>query len=254
MESRRTKGKPALTKPGAPRQLWRILVAVAGGALLALATPGAAVAQNFCCVCTPSTPECSGSGCVSNCGMVADSAACDAFCANLCVVSGGCVEFDISCEGSGNGCGAGAGRVCDPFSAGYCCDPNVPGSNCAPDDTPTATPTDTPTSTATATATDTATATATATGTSTSTDTPTPIPQGGGCTTASQCATDFCVDDVCCATASCPAGQSCANPGNAGLCAADPAAPAPAATSGGLLVMLGVLVGAAFVALRMRRA
>jgi hypothetical protein len=48
-------------------------------------------------------------------------------------------------------------------------------------------------------------------------------------------------------------GQSCGNPLSAGVCSADPAAPAPAASSTGLLVMLGVLIGAAFVALRMRR-
>ena len=38
-----------------------------------------------------------------------------------------------------------------------------------------------------------------------------------------------------------------------GICSADPAASDPAASSTGLVAMLGVLVGAAFVALRLRR-
>ena len=120
--------------------------------------------------------------------------------------------------------------------------------------TATGTVTSTGTATSTATATATGTNTSTATSTPTATDTPTPIPQGGACTTPAQCATDFCVDDVCCVTASCPQAQSCNNPRNAGICSPDPIAPAPAASNTGLLVMLGVLVGAAFVAMRMRRA
>jgi hypothetical protein len=96
--------------------------------------------------------------------------------------------------------------------------------------------------------------TGTATSTATNTPTSTPAPQGGECATPSQCSTGFCVDQTCCATASCPVGQSCGNPGNTGVCSADPAAPAPAASGGGLLAMLGVLIGAAFIALRWRRA
>lgn len=97
-------------------------------------------------------------------------------------------------------------------------------------------------------------ATATATATITPTATGTPVPQGGGCTDASQCVPGLsCTDDVCCDTACDGPEQSCNLPGQVGTCASV-AAPAPAASSGGLLAMLGVLlaVGAAAMALRTR--
>ena len=60
------------------------------------------------------------------------------------------------------------------------------------------------------------------------------------------CISGNCVDDVCCAEVSCPVGQSCDNPGNAGICSADPAAPAPAISRQGafLAVALLIVIGA----------
>ena len=118
---------------------------------------------------------------------------------------------------------------------------------------PTATSTATETETATATATATATETATSTGTATSTPTASPVPQGGACNTPSQCSTLECADGVCCDTACDAPLEQCNLPGQVGTCATT-AAGAPAASSTGLLVMLGVLLGAAFVALPWRRA
>lgn len=114
-------------------------------------------------------------------------------------------------------------------------------------------PTASATSTATATATATATDTATATATVTNTPPATPVPQGGACTIASQCSTLNCADGVCCDTACDAPLEQCNLPGQVGTCATT-AAGAPAASTTGLLVMLGVLLGAAFVALRLRRA
>jgi hypothetical protein len=123
--------------------------------------------------------------------------------------------------------------------------------------TPTSTPTHTATATATAThtatATSTATETATATATATSTPTASPVPQGGACSEPSQCGTGNCADGVCCDTACDQPLQQCNLPGQAGTCASTAAA-APTASSTGLLLMLGVLVGAGFAAFRARRA
>ncbi|MBI2392382.1 MAG: hypothetical protein HYV09_22540 [Deltaproteobacteria bacterium] len=41
---------------------------------------------------------------------------------------------------------------------------------------------------------------------------------GEGCAAAAECATGFCVDGVCCGSASCAAGSSCAHPGKKGTC------------------------------------
>jgi hypothetical protein len=54
---------------------------------------------------------------------------------------------------------------------------------------------------------------------------------------------------VCCDTPCNLPDQSCILPGQVGTCASIPPAPAPAASNGGLLVMLGALIavaGAAF--------
>jgi hypothetical protein len=99
--------------------------------------------------------------------------------------------------------------------------------------TPTATPTQTPTATI----------------TSTPTVTGTPVPQGGACTTATQCATGNCVDGVCCDTACSGPLDRCNLPGQGGTCASA-AAGAPLLTPGGVLVALLVLAGIALVALR----
>jgi MYXO-CTERM domain-containing protein len=63
-----------------------------------------------------------------------------------------------------------------------------------------------------------------------------------------------CVDDTCCAAAACPPGQSCDNPGNAGICSADPTAPAPSLSRTGIFVALALLILVGAVAmLRPRR-
>jgi hypothetical protein len=128
------------------------------------------------------------------------------------------------------------------------------------DPTQTSTPTSTATATATATATGTATTTATAsasataTGTASNTPTATPVSQGGACSQVSQCSGGlFCSDGVCCDTACDQPLEQCNLPGQVGTCASSAAA-APAASATGLLAMLGVLTGAAFAALRWRRA
>jgi len=41
---------------------------------------------------------------------------------------------------------------------------------------------------------------------------------GADCATGAECATGFCVDGVCCGSATCAAGSSCANPGKKGTC------------------------------------
>jgi hypothetical protein len=110
-----------------------------------------------------------------------------------------------------------------------------------------------PNQTSTATATGTATSTSTATATATDTPTAGPVPQGGACSTPSQCSTLNCADGVCCDTACDQPGEQCNLPGQVGTCA-NAAAGAPAASNTGLLMMLGVLIGAAFVAMRVRRA
>jgi MYXO-CTERM domain-containing protein len=99
----------------------------------------------------------------------------------------------------------------------------------------------------------TVTSTATATATASATPTRTPVPQGGECTDVSQCVTDLlCADGVCCNTACDQPLEQCNLPGRGGMCASTAAA-APAASSTGLLAMLGVLILAAFVAIRVRR-
>jgi hypothetical protein len=132
-----------------------------------------------------------------------------------------------------------------------------------PTDTPTSTPTDTPTNTATSTDTPTATPTSTPTSTPTNTGTPTNtptvtptnnlIPDGGDCDDPAECASGNCVDDVCCAEAACPPGQSCDNPGNAGMCSPDPTAPAPALSRRGVLLALAILLVVGGLAVLRRR-
>jgi hypothetical protein len=105
-----------------------------------------------------------------------------------------------------------------------------------PTDTPTNTPTETPT------ATPTETPTATPTETPTVTPTSTGVANGGACGAPTDCTSGNCVDAVCCADPSCPPGQSCDIPGNAGACSPDPTAPAPALSPSSALVALALLV------------
>lgn len=83
--------------------------------------------------------------------------------------------------------------------------------------------------------------------------TPTATPRGVGesCADPSQCASTFCVDGVCCDRACDGPRQQCNLPGRAGTCAE--AAVAPALTPLALLVAVGLLSGAAALALRRRR-
>ncbi len=76
------------------------------------------------------------------------------------------------------------------------------------------------------------------------------VPQGGACTEASQCATPFCANGVCCDSACDQPLQQCNLPGQAGTCATN--AVAPATSRGGFVVMLAALLLTGFVALRAR--
>ena len=136
--------------------------------------------------------------------------------ASLCVGSGApCSELtEAQCQ-SANGTFAGNGTSC---AEGAC------------DDTPTPT----------------------ATATSTPTHTPTRIPQGGECTDAAECATDFCEQGYCCNTACDGPLVSCGQPGQQGICAAI-VAPAPAASHTGLLAMVAALGLVGLVAMYVRR-
>lgn len=127
--------------------------------------------------------------------------------------------------------------------------------------TPTATPTDTPTPTTTATPTDTPTVTQTPTVTATSTETPTPTttptPLGLGlaCGSGTECASTFCVDGVCCNGPCSNPGQSCNQPGAAGLCRAE-LNPVPASSRTGLFGLAAILTAlgvASLLSVRRRR-
>lgn len=85
------------------------------------------------------------------------------------------------------------------------------------------------------------------------TATPTPQRIGASCEAAEHCDSTFCADGVCCDSACDDPLAQCNLSGQVGTCAAV-AASAPAASHTALLVMLGVLISAAFVALRLRRA
>lgn len=141
---------------------------------------------------------------------------------------------NLYCSTSGdafNNCDFLCAQGCDAYheSSGVCGEGNF--ADCSvTDPTPANTATGTPTATGTATAT--ATATATPSATATGTPTSTRVPNGGACVTPDDCASANCVD---------------------GTCVPAPAA-APAASPAGLLAMLGMLVGAAFVAMRWQRA
>lgn len=94
--------------------------------------------------------------------------------------------------------------------------------------------------------------TPTATPTSTPTSTPTRVPQGGECTDAAECATEFCEQGFCCNTACDGPLVSCGQPGQQGICAAI-VAPAPAASGGGLAAMVAALGLIGLVAMYLRR-
>lgn len=95
----------------------------------------------------------------------------------------------------------------------------VPGGTCGVDCNP---PTETPTPTATV------------------TPTRTGIPDGGSCSDPADCTSGNCVDDVCCDTPCTGPGEACNLLGRQGTCTKI-AAPAPAASQSGLLLIALVL-------------
>lgn len=114
-----------------------------------------------------------------------------------------------------------------------------PGEGCLcvlrqPSSTPTTTPTETPTPTPTVTPTE------------------TKVPQGGSCTTPSQCSTTFCEDGVCCDTACTEPAEVCNLEDQEGICTLV-SAPAPAASRTGLLATIVILLAVAAFALVRRR-
>ena len=138
-------------------------------------------------------------------------------------------------------CGA-ADSTCSSFASSGCPD----GQNaldcvegCQPVCPPTFTPTNTPTNTP------------TVTDTPTNTPTNTPVPQGGACTTPSQCSTGFCVADVCCDTACTSPQERCDLPGQRGTCTST-TAPAPAVGWWGLLAVAVFLASVGALTLRRR--
>jgi hypothetical protein len=166
-------------------------------------------------------------------------------------VADSCVTVQNVCGQTATGFG-----FCDGTCAGF------PPTN-TPTETPTATQTSTPTATPTDTPTASPTATPTSTPTSTSTNTPTRtptvtptgthIPNGGACNAGTDCISGNCVDDVCCADASCPPGQSCNNPGNPGVCSPNPTTSAPALSGRGIFAATILLLALGGVAVRSRR-
>lgn len=128
-----------------------------------------------------------------------------------------CVETDeASCD-----------LVFGQFVAGGSCAGGLDGNCVSP--TPTSTATHTPT------------ATATATGTATRT----PQPNGADCTSGTECASTFCVDDVCCNSACSGPFDTCDAPPEPGVCVQ--VAPAPPVSRRGLFTGLALLtlIGAA---------
>src|SRR5262247_1017436 len=181
-----------------------IAVCVAMSTLLA-----ASVAHGTCCVCQGAFT----SACFSAAGL--NCADCSHECSS---VQAGTMR---SCSDAVANC-AGVADSCPSNTNG--CDQTQTGSGFCDPPPPTHTPTNTATATATGTATNTATATSTATVTdtptitATATPTSTPVPQGGACTTPSQCSTGFCVADVCCDTACTSPQERCDLPGQRGIC------------------------------------
>jgi len=183
-------------------------------------------------------PRVAGAVCASGVSCPADGC-----CASSTAVCN--VEFEDCCN-SGKLCGK--GTVCCTNATDTCCDVGgssqccAAGTSCTADgscvpNTPTATPTVTPT--------------LTPTSTPTATPTNTPVPQGGACSTPSQCGTGFCANGVCCNSACTDPLMRCNLAGQVGTCARA-AASAPTLTPWGLFAASMLLAGIAGLALRRR--
>ncbi len=200
-----------------PRRLPSMMLVGMVCCVLAAATLLPGSADGVAVPCSASFPQCNGT-CAANSECVGlGGGAC------ICFETGCCQVDSLTCN-NGTFQTLCAGQWVSGGTCGVDCMPQTPAS------TPTAT------STATATATDTR------------------VPNGGGCEDPVDCVSGNCVDDTCCTDPSCPPGQSCDNPGNVGLCSADPVAPAPALSPGGGVLTVTLLIAVGAIALlRWRR-
>lgn len=230
------------------KSAWQVAVmATVGGVLLSLVSLQESVG-------VPTVPcgQAQGPSCGGSCAP-GQQCVVNASNTSLCVCETlGCCELgyqDAIAAAASGSCTNSTASTCpygSMFLAGEVCLNN----SCA---TNTPTPTNTPTNTPTPTDTPTETPTATPTNTPTSTPTNTPVPDGGSCTDPSDCQSGNCVRNVCCDTECNLPGQSCAEPGSIGTCTEVPA-PAPAASRGGLLLIVCALIAIGGFAVVRRRA
>ncbi|MDX2170042.1 MAG: hypothetical protein SF182_23430 [Deltaproteobacteria bacterium] len=82
--------------------------------------------------------------------------------------------------------------------------------------------------------------------------TPTRVADGGACSTAIDCASDFCVDGVCCDSACDGAAESCNQRGREGTCSPLPA-PAPPLSRKGLFSVIALLTAFGVLSFSRRR-
>jgi hypothetical protein len=82
--------------------------------------------------------------------------------------------------------------------------------------------------------------------------TPTLIPEGGLCSTPSDCISEFCVDGVCCDSACDGAAESCNQSGRRGTCSHLPA-PAPPLSRKGLFSVIALLTAFGVLSFSRRR-
>ena len=211
---------------------------------------GRAFAQTYCCECGDANRTFVG------CVNAFPSDDCDLACAGA-ILNGtvtGYFGFDDTCVGGLNN---GTCERNTPTSTPSYTPTETPTAtpSSTPTDTPTETPTatssDTPTETPTATATDTATETPTASQTSTATSTNTPAPNGGACFDPDDCISGNCVDDVCCDTACDGLSEACDVSGAEGTCTE--LNTVPAASRGGMIAALALLLAVAVLAFARRR-
>ena len=222
-----------------------IALRIAAVTTLAVLAP-VQVAQGVCCVCQGAAGSACHPAILDSCSQ------CESACANLgtSVTVRACCDAASDCSApTTNFCGG--GPLCAQAQVGFGdCDGTCAGQPSAtPTDTPTSTPTLTPTDTPSFTPTQSPSNTPTSTPGSTPTNTPTPQPNGESCTDPGQCASNFCVDGVCCESACADPLMQCNLSGQAGTCVST-AAEAPALTPWGMLAASLVLVGTAALSLR----